>query len=70
MDDMVVQTAQCYQDVRPLVTCSQEIAPNQALAPFHPHPNNLGLGVFLFQMSDVIIERSSFVVRLVTICVK
>lgn len=41
MDDMLVQTAQLYQDVRPLVTRSQEIA-----VPFHSRQNDLCLSVY------------------------
>lgn len=46
MVDMVVQTVQFYQDVRLLVTCSQEIAPNQNLLPFHSRQNDLCSSVY------------------------
>lgn len=46
VDDMVVQTAQFYQDERPLLTCSQEIAPNQKLVPFHSAQNDLSSSVY------------------------
>lgn len=68
MDDRVVETAQFYQDVRPLVTCSQETSPNQKLVPF-PSRQNVPVFIVLLPFSDVMIERSSFMVRLATIWV-